>query len=950
MEPTGRIMEMLANQTISARVAVVLLDHDGTVKWANPATEQLLGWPMPELVGRRFLSLIDESAHPTARRLLELTHEGGHLDDRQLPMLRKDGRRLAAALAVTPLDLGDDEPTGTSVVLRDVTAENDRIRELARLQDRLRASFFQAAMPQAFLDLEGHFEDVNEAMAALLGRPRSELIGRHVFDFIDAPVPGRRPTISAVGKALIGGGARYEMVGRHAAGHDVSLLIDLTVLKDDAGRPRSLALFARDLTDVKDAQRRLASQEAFFRAINRRSWDLAAVLDPVDGVRYVSPSAVDFLGVDPEDLVGTRGIDLIHRSDLGDLRSGMRQALATSGGATRVVLRLRHSSGSWRWAEVTLTNCIDDPDIAGLVANLRDVTAEVEARHALEQSEAKYRAIVETAQEGIVALDPDGHILLINDRLAELIGYPTEDIYEAGLYGSLPPDLAQRLHRRLTSRAERGSERYEIAIRHAELGQRTLLVSASPMAVDPEGERIGSLAMVSDVTAQRRSEEELRYRAMHDPLTGLPNRALLADRLAVAAARQARDPSSSLAVLFLDLDHMKLVNDRGGHAAGDAMLVDVGRRLQRVLRQSDTVARLGGDEFAVICEDTSTHGAVAVARRIHGMFVEPFVVNGHPIRVGASTGIAVSPPNPAEDLLRLADTAMYQAKERCRGKYVLFDSTFAEAEQRRRELTGDLRDQLATDRVFLHYQPVIDLGTGRLRGVEALVRWNHPTRGMLPARELIDAAQEAGLETELDKRVLRAACMEMGRLLRAGVLGSDSYVSVNISARSASAERIDMLVPDVLQAAGIQAHQLMLEVTETSIMTDIEHTVRQLRALSDIGVRVAVDDFGTGYSSLAYLHRLPLGILKIDRSFVSGLPADPDSSMIVRSVINLADSLGLHTIAEGIETAEQAAALRDLGCDSGQGFLWSRAVPPTALDGVSATLRPGGCDALGSVG
>jgi EAL domain-containing protein (putative c-di-GMP-specific phosphodiesterase class I) len=282
---------------------------------------------------------------------------------------------------------------------------------------------------------------------------------------------------------------------------------------------------------------------------------------------------------------------------------------------------------------------------------------------------------------------------------------------------------------------------------------------------------------------------------------------------------------------------------------------------------------------------------------------------------------------------------MYQAKARSRGSFVVFDSTFAEAEERRRELTGDLRDMLATDRVFLHYQPVIDLVNGRLRGIEALVRWDHPTRGMLPALELISAAQEAGLEIELDRRVLRAACQEMGRLIRAGVMGSDAYVSVNISARSASAERIDELVPEVLRAAGLEARQLMLEVTETSMMTDVEYTVRQLKALSDMGVRVAVDDFGTGYSSLAYLHRLPLGILKIDRSFISGLPDDPDSSTIVRSVISLAESLGLHTIAEGIETPEQAAVLRELGCNSGQGFLWSRAVPPAALDAVSAALR-----------
>ncbi|MCW2806046.1 MAG: hypothetical protein JWQ93_1, partial [Marmoricola sp.] len=443
--------------------------------------------------------------------------------------------------------------------------------------------------------------------------------------------------------------------------------------------------------------------------------------------------------------------------------------------------------------------------------------------------------------------------------------------------------------------------------------------------------------MVSDVTAERHAQAELRRQALHDPLTGLPNRALLEDRLAMAAARRQRSRDGCLAVLFLDLDKLKLVNDHAGHGAGDALLREVGHRLQSVVRETDTVARLGGDEFAVICEDADPEGALLVARRIQQMFEQPFVVPGRPVAATASIGVALSPPHPTDELLRLADAAMYQAKEKRPGSIVVFDSTMATASRRRSELTSALSQALACDETALHYQPIVELGSGELRGVEALFRWTHPVLGKLPALDVMDAAHTAGLEVELDRRVLHSACAQMSRLLGDGVLPRDAYLSVNMSARSAASEEIDVLVPHVLRETGLDPAQLVLEVTETSIMTDVEHTIRKLGVLCALGVQIAVDDFGTGYSSLAYLHRLPLSILKIDRSFVTGVAEDPDSRAIVRTVLSLADALGLHTVAEGIETPEQADALAELGCEYGQGYLWSPAVSADDLPGLATS-------------
>lgn len=936
-EPSARMMRMLTSTVWLSDRGVLLLDADGRVEWMNPTAERMFVYTTEELLGTPFTEVLFGASADAASELFKQVRDGGKVDGRQVTVRRGDGVLIATVMSVMGLEEGPDYPGGISIIARDVTEENVHIRELARLQDRLRTGFVQATMPQAFLDLDGRIEEINDAMALLLGHDRRALKGEHVLRFLDSDETGNEASRRAIKRALVEGSARYEVAARHHEGHLVFLLVDLNVLTDESGRRRALTIFARDVSDVREAQERLAAQEAFFGGLNRQAWDLAFVTDVRGRLTYVSPSAVQFVGIDPGELVGRGVVRLLHSDDLQRAGEMLRAVLAEPDSVQRALLRLRHRSGEWIWVEATTTNAIDVPAIGGIVANLRDVSTEVTARQDLERSEARHRAIVQTAQEGIIALSPEGETVLANEKLAELVGIPLDQLYELGLWAALEPESARMLHGKLLNRAATGPERYEVSFTDASGGERVLSISATPMSTEASG-GIGSLAMVSDVTAQRRAAEELRYQALHDPLTGLPNRALLTDRLEVAAARLQREPDGGLAVIFLDLDHLKLVNDRAGHAAGDALLVEVSRRLQSVLRQSDTVARLGGDEFAVICEETTAEGAIAVARRIQGTFVEPFHVTGSPVRVSASIGLAMSPPNPADDLLRLADTAMYQAKIRSRGSYVIYDSSIAQDEERRRELCGDLRDALTTDAVFLHYQPVVDLEDQRIRGIEALVRWKHPERGMLPALELIAAAQEAGLETELDKLVLRAACMEMGRLVRAGVMGPDSYVSVNISARSASVERIDMLVPGILADAQIGAQQLMLEVTETSIMTDVEHTVRQLRALTELGVRVAVDDFGTGYSSLSYLHRLPLGILKIDRSFVSGLPDDPESSTIVRSVIGLAESLGLHTIAEGIETQEQAAALLQLGCKSGQGFLWSRAVPPAALDDVRDAL------------
>jgi diguanylate cyclase (GGDEF)-like protein len=432
-----------------------------------------------------------------------------------------------------------------------------------------------------------------------------------------------------------------------------------------------------------------------------------------------------------------------------------------------------------------------------------------------------------------------------------------------------------------------------------------------------------------DVTDRRKREVDLAHQATHDPLTDLPNRALLLQLIEHALNRATRD-DALVALLFLDLDRFKAVNDNLGHDAGDELLVEVARRIDAVLRPSDTVARLGGDEFVVLCEDVrDEHQAVAITQRITGAIERaPFTVGGASLEVSASVGIALSGHVDAhpESLLRDADAAMYRAKDRGRARHELFDDDMRRRTHQRLALADELAIAIERGQITVHYQPIIDLDTGRVEGVEALARWEHPTRGTMPPYEFIGLAEETGLIVGLGLSVLSRAC-DQARRWEVELGSRAPKVHVNLSARQLTASNLPRLVEGVIEQSLIDPDRLCLEMTESVLMDDAAASESVLRELKEIGVELAIDDFGTGYSSLAYLRRFPIDVLKIDRSFVDGLGPDPDDSAIVSTIVGLARTLGLGCVAEGVETIEQLAGLRALGCEQAQGFYFARPHP-----------------------
>ncbi|HVJ35715.1 MAG TPA: EAL domain-containing protein [Terriglobia bacterium] len=589
-----------------------------------------------------------------------------------------------------------------------------------------------------------------------------------------------------------------------------------------------------------------------------------------------------------------------------------------------------------KWADIAISLVRNDEGSpAYFVVSATDTTAKRETEQALKASEARLRqaaAVFTSTQEGVVITNSRAQIIAVNPAFCRITGYQEQELVGQNMRILQSGRQDINFYRALwSSIAEHGYWQGEIWNRRkgGEIYAELLTISS---VRDESGQLTSYVGTFTDITKIKQSQSALEHFAHHDPLTDLPNRLLLVSRLdhAISQARRHRQKG---AILLLDLDHFKNINDSLGHPAGDELLLAVTKRLQHRLRESDTLARLGGDEFVVMLEEISDpQSAALVAQSLLDEFTEPFqLARTQEVYIGTSIGISIFPDDSdkASELIQHADAALYQAKTDGRGLYRFYTSGMTDAALGRLAVERNLRRALERDEFILHYQPLVSLASGQIRGVEALVRWLRPGEGLIPPAQFIPVAEETGIIVPLGEKILRLACTQMKAWLDQGI--EIDTLAVNLSPRQFRHDGLAQEVTDVLRDTALPAHYLELEITEGTLLGDTTENDQKLAKLKSLGLRIAIDDFGTGYSSLAYLKRMPINKLKIDRSFVHDIPQDVADREIAATIIAVAKILRLEVLAEGVETQAQAEFLRNLGCDTAQGNFFGAPLPADQL-------------------
>ena len=796
--------------------------------------------------------------------------------------------------------------------------------------------------------------------------------GRHISDVLPAPAVEQ---VLPRWKAALAGERQVFQIGNPV--HGRAYTCEAGPIHGPDGVVLGGAVLSFDITDRAYADRQIAEAEERYRLLADTATEVVSLHDLDGRYLYVSPSVTSVLGYEPDELLGQVCFDLNHPHELPQIAAAMKDLIA-GGESAAVTFRLQSKGGEYVWLE-SMVRAIREPR-TGRVNELRVSSRDISERKEQERQVARAtaelrRRLAQTAavaRLGEQALEnPDLAVLLhaAAQAVAETLEVPLTSVLEhrganepliaragagwdRGLAG-LPVETRTGDHEHKLDLLADGpvvaadedwrTPLYDkfgvVSAMHVLIGDRSapwgVLSAASTTEREFDGADRDFLQSVGhvlgDAVARRQSEEAARYDALHDPLTCLPNRTLLVDRLAQALRRRG---DRRVAVLVLDLDEFKVVNESLGHDVGDELLCEVGPRLTAALRPEDTIARFSGDTFAVVCEDIEDDAQVQIlAERLTGAFVTPFVLHGEQLFVNASVGVVVSTGSErADELVRDADAAMHRAKEAGGSGYELFDPRQRERAIARLRTESDLRRALGRGELRVHYQPFWSLPDRSLAGVEALVRWQHPERGLVPPGEFVPIAEGSGLIVPIGTWVLRESCRQLAEWRREHPNATDLLMRVNLSARQVTQPGLLDVVSAALDDHGVDPASVGLEITEGLLLQDSDAVAGTLRGLKDLGVKLVLDDFGTGYSSLSYLKRFPIDQLKIDRSFVFELEERDENRALVAAIVGMAAALGLTVVPEGVETEGQLGVLQELGCDYAQGFLLARPLEPVAVE------------------
>lgn len=906
----------------TAQEGVVMRDPAGRVTYVNERMAALLGYRPDEIVGQSLITFMDADMRAEAEAGFR-RHAAGISEQFEFRFRRKDGSPLWAIVSTNPLL---DE---RGIFVESLGMVTD-ISERVQVEESLRASEAGLAEAQRIAHLGNWWRDAATGEANW----SDELYRIHGYapgqiDLTERlPAlthPADRERVEAWMAAVIAGQVRgidHRIVRPDGAVRHVQQQIE--VVCDDAGRVRRTVGVVLDITERMQAVEALRASEHDYRVLVEQAADGIFLSNPAGRFVDVNARGCVLLGYTRDELLRLNVVDIIDPADLA--ATPLRLAELGNGRAIVGERRVRRADGAIMLVELSTTLLAD----GRLQAIARDVSERVRAREELERSAASLAAAQRMAHLGSWETDVGSGESRWSDELYRIFGFtphafpPTPEHFLQLVHPDDHAAVAAALRRhRDDGEGVRGTCRIvrpDGAVR---------VIEHHPTTIRDNGGRpVRIMGVVQDITERTQAAEALRYQARYDALTGLANRTLLHERVTAALGAVSTD-LRPLALLLLDLDHFKEINDTFGHERGDALLRQVAGRLCGVIHAGDTLARLGGDEFAVLLPHADVAGAVRVAADIRAALDAPLHVEDQVLQVGASVGIALAPAHGTDGttLLRRADVAMYVAKRGHTG-HAVYDPTQDQYSPERLALVGELRAALAHHVLTLHYQPQVDLGSGRICGVEALVRWPHPERGLIPPSRFIPLAEETGLIAPLTDWVLTEAVRQGREWQRAGLL---LPVSVNLSMWNLHDPTLPERVAGLLRAHGMPPDSLRLELTESALMTDPQHALDVLMRLAALGVRLTVDDFGSGYSSLTYLKKLPVNELKIDQSFVREMATDATDAAIVASTVALGHALGLRVVAEGIEDQATWDLLVGMGCDVIQGYYLSRPLPPDDL-------------------
>lgn len=923
----------------ASRDAVVLTGPDGVISEVNPACLDMFGMDKETILGLNFKDLYTNPID--AKRFSQDIAQKGWLRDYEVRLKGPGGTHFHALFSASIRCDAKGRPTGYQGIIHDITRRKHDLEKIQASEARYRA-LFDTASQTIFVMKDGLMADCNARALEMFACTREQVIGQSPELFMPTEQQDGQSSKSIVAeksmRVLAGESQQFEVRLKRADATMFDAEVELNSFAAD-GEPHIVGM-VRDITKRKAALSALKDSEQRFRALAHNAPDIIYTLDHTGMFTYINPSWQRTLGHEPREVLGRYFIDFVephevqrYRDIFKRIRDG-RQTLIDLDG------RLLSKEGEPRHFLLSGSPNLDSKGrVVGMVGLFKDITERNMALRLLQDSEKRHRTVLESAPDPVMVCNRTGEVTYINPAFTRVFGWTLDDLFKGG--AGFVPQEQERETKELMDQVIQGQTISGVETQRIAQDGQAVEVSLSGAAFqDAAGLTLGAVLTLQDITDRKHTQEQLRYVAYHDILTGLPNRKSFYESIDQTMLEGHRLPQEHRqgrkklwALLFLDLDRFKTINDSLGHDVGDQILQEVSQRIRSCLRKSDHIFRLGGDEFTVILNELSRDiDAARVSEKILEAVARPIPWHGSELYLTASIGISVCPNDgtEVEAIVRNADMAMYAAKEDSNCYHFFTEEMNAKAQARMR-LETSLRKAVQNHELVLYYQPMVD-SHHRIQGMEALLRWLHPEIGLIPPAQFIGVAEETGAIVPIGRWVLEEACRQAKGWQDQG--HSDLYVAVNLSARQFKQPDLVDEVLTVLRKTGLLPGHLKLEVTESCVMDNPEDAISKMERLHEYGIRFSIDDFGTGYSSLSHLKRFPVDTLKIDRSFVRESTENLGDQEIIRTILAMASSLKMHAVAEGVETREQRDFLCGEGCLIMQGFYFGAPVPEKEFEGL----------------